>query len=480
VTLVGATFTPDGTSVDFVRQTAGAPAWEVWRVPLLGGTPRLFVANVASPISWSPDDKHLAFMRTQVTPSLSSQLIVTDADGGQERELARSESSLPWISLVAPWRPSVAPAWSPDGRLIAVSAASSSTGRVVFVDSRTGSIQEVTVPNGTTSGLSWLDAESLVVNQPAVLGAINQLLRLPYPAGPLSRVTNDPNDYLGISLSGDRDDLVTGRRDTRMDVWVGDGGAATGSDVVQRVPVLSGLARVSWAGNGLLYGGVIGGRPAILRMTPGEGGAEEVVFDALSPVATSDGRTILFVSSSTENPLHLWTADATGRRGRRLVPSVTASQMAITPDDRSVLYTSLLGGTVSIWMVPLEGGTPTKLADGGNAAVSPDGASMAFTALGPAGGSVVVCGLSGCTSPRPIGPVGFDALISWTPDGRGIAYASEGNLWVQALSGGAPRQLTRFTDRRPIESFAWSRDGKRLAIARVTVTNDIVLFEGLK
>ena len=51
---------------------------------------------------------------------------------------------------------------------------------------------------------------------------------------------------------------------------------------------------------------------------------------------------------------------------------------------------------------------------------------------------------------------------------------------VQALSGGAPRQLTRFTDRRPIESFAWSRDGKRLAIARVTVTNDIVLFEGLK
>jgi hypothetical protein len=51
---------------------------------------------------------------------------------------------------------------------------------------------------------------------------------------------------------------------------------------------------------------------------------------------------------------------------------------------------------------------------------------------------------------------------------------------VQALSGGVPRPLTRFTDRRPIESFAWSRDGKRLAIARLTVTNDIVLFEGLK
>jgi Tol biopolymer transport system component len=60
-----------------------------------------------------------------------------------------------------------------------------------------------------------------------------------------------------------------------------------------------------------------------------------------------------------------------------------------------------------------------------------------------------------------------------------VAYASNGNLWLQPLSGGAPRQLTHFTDRRPIRSFAWSRDGQRLAITRSTATNDIVLFEGL-
>ena len=39
----------------------------------------------------------------------------------------------------------------------------------------------------------------------------------------------------------------------------------------------------------------------------------------------------------------------------------------VTPDDRSVIYISLVGGTVSIWMVPIGGGTPTKLADGGSA-----------------------------------------------------------------------------------------------------------------
>jgi Tol biopolymer transport system component len=132
-------------------------------------------------------------------------------------------------------------------------------------------------------------------------------------------------------------------------------------------------------------------------------------------------------------------------------------------------------------MVSIEGSSPTKLTDGSNVAVSPDGGSIAFTALGADDRpTLLVCSLPRCTSPRTIGSAQFETAVSWTPDGRGVGYASEGNLWVQPLSGGAPRQLTRFTDGRAIRSFAWSRDGKRLAIARSTVTNDIVLFAGLK
>jgi hypothetical protein len=105
---------------------------------------------------------------------------------------------------------------------------------------------------------------------------------------------------------------------------------------------------------------------------------------------------------------------------------------------------------------------------------------MVFTAPARANrSSLVVCALPGCTSPRTVGSAALEAPIGWLPGGRGIAYAVGGNLWVQALDGGAPRQLTRFADSRPIGHFAWSRDGKRLAIARGTVTSDIVLFTGL-
>jgi hypothetical protein len=110
VALFGATFTPDGTSVDLVRQANDA--WEIWRVPFLGGTPRLLVGNVSSPISWAPDGQRIAFLRTRISPKLSSQLFVAGADGGQERALA-SQGDSPWISLTAPWRPSFPPAWSP-------------------------------------------------------------------------------------------------------------------------------------------------------------------------------------------------------------------------------------------------------------------------------------------------------------------------------------------------------------------------------
>jgi eukaryotic-like serine/threonine-protein kinase len=473
VALFGATFTPDGTSVDFVRQANDA--WEIWRVPFLGGTPRLLVANVASPIGWAPDGQRIAFLRTRIVPKLSSQLFVADADGGQERELANQGGSSPWVSLVAPWRPSFPPAWSPDGRLIALAGGQG----MVFVDSGTGSMQDVTVPIAPMDGLSWLDTRSLVLNSPAQLGAPSQLIRQPYPAGPLSKLTNDPNDYVGISLSADRSRLVTSRRDARMDLWVGDGEAATGADVVQRVPIT--IERIAWAANRLLYGSVVGGRPAILRLSPGQGAPEDVVLDALDPAATSDGRTIVFVSSSIDNTLDLWTANAGGRRKTRLVPTVAAEQVAVTPDDRFVLFTSVAGSTVSIWMVSIEGGSPTKLTDGSNVAVSPDGGSIAFTAEGKNGvTSLFVCSLPRCELPRRIGPAQFDMAVSWTPDGRGVAYANNGNLWVQPLSGGAPRQLTRFTDGRPIRAFAWSRDGQQLAITRSTVTNDIVLFESRK
>ena len=280
-----------------------------------------------------------------------------------------------------------------------------SGGRIVFVDSRTGSTQDVTVPNGTTDGLSWLDARSLVLNYPAQLGAPNQLIRLPYPAGPLSRLTNDPNDYVGISLSGDR--RTSGHRAGGTRAWT------CGSATAERRP------EPTWCSacrsNERRPCRVVRRSTAVRRRRrwkarnpASDARPEHVRRMSSSKPSRLRPRAMAARSCSCRPPttrLDLWTADANGRRKTRLVPSVTANLVAVTPDDRFVLFTSIAGGTVSIWMVPIEGGTPTKLTDGTSVAVSPDGGSIAFTAQGARGvPSLVVCSLPGCTSPRTIGP----------------------------------------------------------------------------
>jgi Tol biopolymer transport system component len=72
--------------------------------------------------------------------------------------------------------------------------------------------------------------------------------------------------------------------------------------------------------------------------------------------------------------------------------------------------------------------------------------------------------------------------LRWTADGRGLTYADVAgtNVWVQPIDGGAPRQLTTFADSRKIANFAWSPDGKQLAVARAVTTSDIVLLKGVR
>jgi Tol biopolymer transport system component len=51
-----------------------------------------------------------------------------------------------------------------------------------------------------------------------------------------------------------------------------------------------------------------------------------------------------------------------------------------------------------------------------------------------------------------------------------------GNIWVQRLAGGTPKQFTSFQSEM-IEDFAFSRDGKSIAVLRGHVTKDVVLIK---
>ena len=286
-------------------------------------------------------------------------------------------------------------------------------------------------------------------------------------------------------MTADRNSLVTSRRETRTAIWVGNEAGLNGTEVVPPAPFGGLMMTVAWAADRLLYMTQGAGRLSIASVVPERGMPAEIVRNGGVPVATSDGMAVLYVSSEPGDRAGIWKVDAEGRQPFHLVTG-DAILPVITQDDRSVIFLSSRSGLQSPWIVPIGGGTPAQIvnlfAGAFSLDVSPNGKSLVFgTTDAQNRYTPVVCDLPGCTNRRslPAVPAG---RLRWTPDGRAIAYissATPSNVWLQPLDGTPVRQLTHFTD-RTMSDFAWSRDGTRLAMARSTVINDIVLFKGLK
>jgi Tol biopolymer transport system component len=482
--LDGPTVTPDGGFVDFVRGSKEGD--ELWRVPFLGGTPKKLLDSVVTPAGWSPDGKHIAFLRRldPSRPGASMAPIIADADGSHERQVTARQPP----ARFRRW--GNRPAWSPDGRVVAILGDDSPGGvpteQVVAVDVATG-IERVLPVRLQLSfvfgfGPAWLDSESLVVTGAVEDGAPNQLWRLSYPGGQLSRLTNDLSNYMGVSLTADGGSLVTGRSDVLAGVWVGDGSGTGGAEVVPLAlapePQFAGVA---WAGERLLHVTAAKGHPSIAAFT-GRTMSDEIVTRGHTPTSTPDGRTIVFMSAESHDRAGLWKVDAGGGHAVQLV-SGDARWQVITPDGRRVIFVSSRSGVQRLWSVSIDGGAPTQLTNvfAYQPDVSPDGKYVVFGASNTRG-ELGICDLPACATVRRLTTPQGGAISRWTPDGKGIAFYTEGpggNLWVQPLDGSGRRQLTHFGDNRTISDFTWSRDGKRLAINRHLVTNDIVLFKGL-
>jgi serine/threonine protein kinase/Tol biopolymer transport system component len=467
VTLYAATVTPDGNYVDFVR--GAFPEIDAWRVPFLGGTPKKLPTEgrgrVWSPIGWSPDGRQMAYLGN------NTSVVVADADGSGPR---RYELSSHVYSLANGSWPATPPSWSPDGRLIAMrglqrqATDQTELDQVVLLDVSTGSTQALPLSFHGEGGLAWLSATSLILIQQG------QLWRYGYPGGQTARLTNDLLSYRQISLTADRGSLVTTRSEIRRAIWLADAVAKNGVEVAP--PTTANTGRLAWAAGRLLYS-----RPgAVMRMVPGGSAAEEALARAADPAASADGQTIVYRSTETGDRAGIWKAQG-GRQPVRLLTE--DAEPRLSPDGRFVMFLSRRSGVQAPWIVSIDGGTPTQVSNefvpGYALDFSPDSKSVVF---GGGANYAVVCTLPACTARRQLSlPPRSRGSIRWLPDGRSIAFKDPAgaNLLVQPLDGRPPYQLTHFTD-RDIADFAWSHDGARLAITRMTTMTDIVLFTGLK
>ena len=137
-----------------------------------------------------------------------------------------------------------------------------------------------------------------------------------------------------------------------------------------------------------------------------------------------------------------------------------------------------------MWRVPIDGGAPVRIWDQvGWSWISPDGKSVLVRELFVAEPKVRIIPATGGQPIRTFDPIselgGLGARQRWSADGAELLYVKTiggvSNIWRRPLDGGQPKQVTSFTDQF-IFAFAWSRDGKLLALSRGTQSTDVVLL----
>jgi eukaryotic-like serine/threonine-protein kinase len=482
----GLTFTPDGNYVYYVvKDTSNVTT--LYKVPALGqgSAATRILEDVYGSVGFSPDGKQITFVRDDPIRK-EARLMIAKSDGSEVQEFAARKYPDRFG-----WDPG--PAWSPDGKLIACSVVTSqgAYNNVILVDvsQRT---QKLLSPQGWDwiHNTRWLsDGSGIIMSAKAQDASFVQVWLVSYPSGEARSVTSDLSEYYSLSLTADSNALVGEQDQSLTNIWIvpqGDSNHAT--------QLTSGAGRyfdLSWTSDGkILYASDASGSADIWEMQADGKAQKQLTVNTgrnYAPVASPDGRYVVFHSNRAGGTWNIWRMDRDGSNPKQLTFDKSGSTFPqISTDGQWVVYEQ----AKQVWKLPIDGGTPVQLTGKTSLrpVVSPDGKLVACwqsdersnptwrIALIPFAGGEPLRSFD-----VPQAAVSWDTTVRWTPDGHALTYRSPDsftNIWKQPLDGGKPVQLTDFKSEQIFE-FAWSRDGQ-LLVSRGLLTRDVVLIADLK
>ena len=482
----GLSFFPNGDYFSYLR-TEGDSA-DLYQVSTFPGVSRRLAANVDTPVSFSPDGNQITFVRYSAN-SQSTTLIIADVNGSHERTLATLKE--PQLFSRGGFYSS-GPAWSPDGKTIAVPAYSvtdKTYREIILVNVADGRMDTINEGRwNMIEKLVWLaDGSGFLMNASEANSPVLQIWLVNRRGGEPQRITKDPSHYVGLSATKDSRVVLTINNERLSSVWIDS--SASDSPVPLASSRYLGAMGIAWTPDAkFVLASDINGRYEIWTMDADGSNRKQVTFDGrrnMEPAVSPDGRYFVYVSFEGRHP-HLWRINADGTGAKQLTHGGDEDLPRFTPDGKWVVYHSINSDKYSIRKVSIDGGEPVTLVSDGvtQPDVSRDGKLVACLARrsGATVGEILVVPIEGgppvLTFPLPPTVDPEWPGLRWTPDNTGLTYVSTvqgiSNVWRQALAGGEPKPLTDFKENR-IFFFDWARDDRKLVLVRGSDTRDLII-----
>jgi Tol biopolymer transport system component/DNA-binding winged helix-turn-helix (wHTH) protein len=478
-------FSRDGNTLYYSKCQ---PDCKLNRMPILGGVETTLPVRADSPVTFSPDGKRMAFVRVSAVGPVEVSLMVANADGTGEMTLNSRVGGIVYQYG--------APAWSPDGKVIALPILLSEGGRTYMKVIGVGVADraESTLTSQRwrfIKDVAWLpDGVGLVINgrdEASAPELAMQIWRVPLTGGEARRITNDLNNYMRLGVSADGSTLMALQMQQTTSLWIApaENPSAAAQVTHGTIDRRDGNLGLSMTPDGrLIYVSDLSGKKDLWSINADGSGLRQLTDGShkdISPVVTPDGRYVIF-ESTRDGAHNIWRVDADGRNPTRLTRGSYDAEPACSPDGKWVVYVSHEDPRVpKLRKVPVEGGEVIPLTDefAQHPAVSPDGKVIAYHRMDmqrrreivfiPAQGGAPIKTLPA--------PKNFGSVMSWAPAGDSLSYRDNAltGIWRLPLDGTPPGPLMSLRGEQ-LFSFCYSQDGRRLAYARGPNLTDVILI----
>jgi len=480
-------FSPDGNYIYFRKgQTTAGSYYNLYRSPVLGGTPQTVVRNIDSDIAFSPDGQRIAYARDN-DPEVDKYRILTASLEGNDEKVLLIGSFASELPQSLAWPRS-------DEISYSLYSVERGLGAIDTVDVHTRKSHRFgTFNRKFPFEIRWSPAgHTFFANywQTGANSSKGQIGFLSGTGGEIEPITRDTNKYTTLTVSTDGRKIATVLARSYATVSIlSEGGYRFEKPriLLSQSNEFDEFSALSWSADGNLLVSNLG---RLSRLGVDGKNRTQLLADSTVSVLypSSCGTNYLVLTWVRQSGTNIWRTNADGSIPLKLTDGKLDYSPVCSLDLKWVYYVSFPFGHIS--RVPLDGSGKAEaiISLPGDysirqLSISPDGKSLATFVVPPneVASKIAVFGLGSLSPPRVLDATHYSGSnLQFSPDGKSLAYASRengvDNVWVQPLDGSAGHPITNFKSEQ-IWSFSLSPDGKSLAVLRGHYDSDVVLLQ---